>query len=313
MDKLFAKERIEHLKAQITENSKLYYENDAPKISDYEYDMMFKELSELEAEFPEFKTPDSPSVRVGGKALDRFEKFTHNVKMGSLTDVFSFDELKDFTDRMRETLGVGIEYSVEPKIDGLSVSLIYRDGIFVRGATRGDGIVGEDVTENLKTIKNIPLKLTEALPYLCVRGEVFMPKKVFYELNEAREAAGQALFANPRNAAAGSLRQLDPKIAASRRLDILIFNLQEGSLYPSGEECKTHSESLKRLSELGFKTVSDSKVLSSFEEIEEHIKYLGDSRERLAFDMDGAVVKVNSLSDRIKAGEGTSTPKWAVA
>ncbi len=305
--------RIEYLRGEIERNSRLYYENDAPEISDYEYDMMFRELSELEEKYPELKTPDSPTHRVGGRALDKFEKYTHTVKMGSLTDVFSYDELLDFVSKTDTLLGKKASYSVEPKIDGLSVSLIYRDGVFVKGATRGDGIVGEDVTENLKTVKSIPLKLTEPLPYLCVRGEVYMSKKVFAELNAAREAAEQPLFANPRNAAAGSLRQLDPKIAASRRLDILVFNLQDGSLYPDGRECKTHSESLSRLDELGFVTVSDRKTLSGYENIAEHIKYLGENRDKLAFDMDGAVVKLDSLADRGIAGEGTSTPKWAVA
>ncbi len=304
---------MEYLREEIKENSRLYYENDAPKISDYEYDMMFRELTELEEQNPEYKTPDSPTVRVGGKALDKFEKFTHNVKMGSLTDVFSFEELNSFTDRMEEALGKKPEYSVEPKIDGLSVSLTYINGVFTKGATRGDGIVGEDVTENLKTIKSIPLVLKEKLPYLTVRGEVYMPKKVFHELNESREAAGQALFANPRNAAAGSLRQLDPKIAASRRLDILVFNLQEGSLYGDGRECLTHCESFERLRELGFNVITNTKVLRSFGEITEHISYLGDNRDLLAFDMDGAVVKLNDLSERATVGEGTSTPKWAVA
>ena len=305
--------RAEQLREKIRYNSRLYYENDAPEISDYEYDMMFRELQDIEAEFPELQTPDSPTVRVGGKALDRFEKHTHTVRMGSLTDVFSYEELNDFTDRMAEELGTEVEYSVEPKIDGLSVSLIYRDGIFVKGATRGDGEVGEDVTENLKTIKSIPLRLTEALPYLCVRGEVYMPKKVFYELNEAREAAGQQLFANPRNAAAGSLRQLDPKIAASRRLEILVFNLQEGALYSDGREPLTHIESLNRLDELGFATVSHRISAIGYDATINHIKYLGDHRDELPFDMDGAVVKVNNLADRITVGEGTSTPKWAVA
>ncbi len=313
MERSEAKSRIEYLKGEIIENSRLYYENDAPKISDYEYDMMFKELSELEAEFPEFKSPDSPTVRVGGKALDKFEKFNHSVKMGSLTDVFSFDELREFTDRMEDTLGNYVAYSVEPKIDGLSVSLTYRNGIFERGATRGDGVVGEDVTENLKTVKSIPLVLSEKLPYLCVRGEVYMPKKVFRELNKLREEAGQPLFANPRNAAAGSLRQLDPKIAASRRLDILVFNLQEGSLYEDGRECKTHSESFARLRELGFNVITDTNVLHSFDEVSSHIAWLGENREQLPFDMDGAVVKLDDLSERVKVGEGTSTPKWAVA
>lgn len=308
-----ARARAEELREKIVYNSRLYYENDAPEISDYEYDMMFRELTELENEFPEIKTPDSPTVRVGGKALDRFEKHTHTVRMGSLTDVFSFEELKDFTDRIEGELGEGVEYSVEPKIDGLSVSLIYRDGIFVKGATRGDGEVGEDVTENLKTIKSIPLKLSEPIPYLCVRGEVYMPKRVFNELNAVREAAGQPLFANPRNAAAGSLRQLDPKIAASRRLEILVFNLQDGELYTDGRVAKTHIESLDRLDCLGFSTVSHRICATGYDQVAEHIRYLGDHRDELSFDMDGAVVKVNDLSSRVTIGEGTSTPKWAVA
>ena len=274
---------------------------------------MFRERQELEEEFPEIRTPDSPTVRVGGKALDRFEKYTHTVKMGSLTDVFSYDELRDFTDRMSSELGSDVEYSVEPKIDGLSVSLIYRDGLFVKGATRGDGEVGEEVTENLKTIKSIPLRLSEPLPYLCVRGEVYMPKKVFGELNEVREASGQPLFANPRNAAAGSLRQLDPKIAASRRLEILVFNLQEGALYTDGREPKTHLEALERLDCLGFTTVSERIGATGYDAVAKHIKYLGEHREELPFDMDGAVVKVNDLASRVTVGEGTSTPKWAVA
>ena len=308
-----ARARVEYLRDEIIKNSKLYYEQDAPVISDYEYDMMFRELTELEEKYPEIKTPDSPTVRVGGKALDRFEKHTHTVRMGSLTDVFSFDELRDFTDRMDATLGGTTEYSVEPKIDGLSVSLIYRDGIFVKGATRGDGEVGEDVTENLKTIKSIPLKLNEPLPYLCVRGEVYMPKTVFNELNAVREAAGQPLFANPRNAAAGSLRQLDPKVAASRRLEILVFNLQEGDLYLDGRKPKGHIETLDRLDCLGFSTVSHRILARGYDSVSDHIRYLGEHRDQLPFDMDGAVVKVNDLENRVKIGEGTSTPKWAVA
>ena len=308
-----AMKRADELREKIIYNSRLYYENDAPEISDYEYDMMFRELQDIEAAYPELKTPDSPTVRVGGKALDRFEKHIHTVRMGSLTDVFSFDELHSFTDRIDGELGSVTEYSVEPKIDGLSVSLIYRDGLFVKGATRGDGEVGEDVTENLKTIKSIPLRLNDNIPYLCVRGEVYMPKRVFNELNEAREAAGQPLFANPRNAAAGSLRQLDPKIAASRRLEILVFNLQEGELYGDGRVPKTHIESLNRLDELGFTTVSHRISAIGYDSVAEHITYLGEHREELPFDMDGAVVKVNDLSARVSIGEGTSTPKWAVA
>lgn len=313
MTKSEAISRVEFLRREIEINAKLYYEKDAPKISDYEYDMMFKELSELEEKYPELKTNDSPTHRVGGRALEKFEKYTHTVKMGSLTDVFSYDELLDFVDKTDEALGGEAAYSVEPKIDGLSVSLTYRDGLFVKGATRGDGVVGEDVTENLRTIKSIPLRLNEALPYLCVRGEVYMPKTVFEELNAVREAAGQPLFANPRNAAAGSLRQLDPKIAASRRLDILVFNLQDGSLYQDGRECRTHTESLSRLDELGFTTVTSRKTLTGYENIAEHIRFLGEHRGDLRFDMDGAVVKLDSLDDRRKIGEGTSTPKWAVA
>ena len=305
-------ERIEYLRKEISRNSRLYYENDAPEISDYEYDMMFRELSELEEKYPELKSADSPTHRVGGKALDKFEKVTHGVRMDSLTDVFSFDELFGFVERVGRELDLACDFSVEPKIDGLSVSLIYENGVFTRGATRGDGTVGEDVTENLRTVKNIPLRLTENLPYLCVRGEVFMPKSVFHELNAIREDRGEALFANPRNAAAGSLRQLDSKICASRKLDILVFNYQEGSLYADGRAPSTHSETLDRLKELGFNTVP-YRVLSEREKIKDEIISLGDSRELLSFDMDGAVIKVNELEKRRMLGEGSSTPKWAVA
>ena len=308
-----AEKRIKYLRETLEYNSKLYYENDAPEISDFEYDALFRELGELEAEYPELDSPTSPTKRVGGKALDKFEKFTHNVKMGSLTDVFSYEELSDFITRTNAILGEDTEYSVEPKIDGLSVSLIYENGVFVKGATRGDGIIGEDVTENLRTVKSIPLKLKENLPYLNVRGEVYMPRRVFEELNTAREAEGLSLFANPRNAAAGSLRQLNSKITASRRLEIFVFNLQEGSLYPDGRECKTHSESLDRLRELGFTVLDHRAALTGFFAVSEHVRWLGEARPGLSFDMDGAVIKVNDLNDRITVGEGTSTPKWAVA
>ena len=313
MNKNEIKARIAYLREQIEYNSKLYYENDAPVISDYEYDMMFRELSELEEQNPELHDPASPTHRVGGKALDKFEKFTHNVKMGSLTDVFSMDELRDFLDGVENVLGHTPAYSVEPKIDGLSVSLTYRDGVFVQGATRGDGLVGEDVTENLRTIKSIPLRLTEPIPYLCVRGEVYMPRSVFAELNEKREKNGEALFANPRNAAAGSLRQLDSKICAERKLDIFIFNMQEGSLYTNGRTCGTHGETLNRLSELGFTTVAERTIAKGYDAISAHIEFLGEQRTRSAYDMDGAVVKLDNLDERITIGEGTSTPKWAIA
>ncbi len=313
MNKNEIKARIAYLREQIEYNSKLYYENDAPVISDYEYDMMFRELSELEEQNPELHDPASPTHRVGGKALDKFEKFTHNVKMGSLTDVFSMDELRDFLDGVEDVLGHTPAYSVEPKIDGLSVSLTYRDGVFVQGATRGDGLVGEDVTENLRTIKSIPLRLTEPIPYLCVRGEVYMPRSVFAELNEKREKNGEALFANPRNAAAGSLRQLDSKICAERKLDIFIFNMQEGSLYTDGRTCATHGETLNRLSELGFTTVAERTIAKGYDAISAHIEFLGEQRTSSAYDMDGAVVKLDNLDERITIGEGTSTPKWAIA
>ncbi len=313
MEKQTAKERVEYLIKTLEYNSKLYYENDAPEISDYEYDALFRELVKLEEEFPEYAYPTSPTKRVGGKALDKFEKFTHNVRMGSLTDVFSNEELHDFIDRVGAVTGTDTEYSVEPKIDGLSVSLFYENGVFVRGATRGDGIVGEDVTENLKTIRSIPLTVKEKLPYFCVRGEVFMPKAVFESLNKAREDAGLSLFANPRNAAAGSLRQLDSKITASRKLDIYIFNLQEGSLYSDGRACKTHIESLNRLDELGFNTLPMRECLVGKDAVSSYVSKLGELRPELPFDMDGAVIKVNSLNERVLIGEGSSTPKWAVA
>ena len=313
MTKSEAKSRIETLTKTLEYNSKLYYECDAPEISDYEYDALFRELLELEAEFPEFDLPTSPTKRVGGRALDKFEKFTHSVKMGSLTDVFSYEELLGFTSGVESVFGRECEYSVEPKIDGLSVSLIYENGIFVRGATRGDGVVGEDVTENLRTIKSIPLKLSENIPYLNVRGEVYMPRKVFYELNEEREAKGLQLFANPRNAAAGSLRQLDPKIAASRRLEIFVFNLQEGDIYLDGRKPESHLETLSRLEELGFTCLPERILAKGYEAVAEHVEALGNMRDELSFDMDGAVVKLDKLSERVRMGEGTSTPKWAVA
>ncbi len=307
------KREILALRKEIEKNARLYYEQDAPVISDYEYDAMFRRLQDLEAAHPEYDSADSPTKRVGGRALDKFEKFTHEVRMGSLTDVFSFEELESFLARMKEALGEDAAYSVEPKIDGLSVSLIYENGVFVRGATRGDGFVGEDVTENLKTVRSIPLKLSEPIPYLNVRGEVYMPRRVFEETNLAREAEGQPLFANPRNAAAGSLRQLDPKICAKRRLEIFVFNLQAGSLYMDGRAPKTHGETLSRLAELGFAVLPDYRILSGTERIEAHITTLGESRPELSFDMDGAVVKLDDLESRIRIGEGTGVPKWAVA
>ena len=303
--------RVEELRKSLTYHSQRYYVYDSPEISDYEYDMMFDELKRLEEQYPELYDEASPTQRVGGKALDKFEKVTHSVKMDSLSDVFSFEEAEDFCKKMSEALEAPT-YSVEPKIDGLSVSLIYENGEFVRGATRGDGTVGEDVTLNLRTIQSIPLRLPDPLT-LTVRGEAYMPRAVFESINKAREVEGKPLMANPRNAAAGSLRQLDSKITAERKLDIFIFNFQEGSLYLDGREPKTHTETLDRLSELGFKVLAMRTVAKSYSEIEEHIKKIGEARDGLAYDIDGVVIKIDGLDERRTVGEGTSTPKWAVA
>ena len=304
-------ERVAELRAKIAYHSEKYYNEDAPEISDYEYDMMFDELKKLEEAYPELYDPTSPTLRVGGKALDKFEKVTHTARMDSLSDVFSFDEVADFCGRMSAILPRPV-YSVEPKIDGLSVALTYEKGIFTRGATRGDGVVGEDVTENLRTIRSIPLKLSEPLD-LTVRGEVYMPRAVFESINERRREEGQPLMANPRNAAAGSLRQLDPKICAERKLDIFVFNFQGGELYADGHSPESHTETLERLSELGFKTLVMREQIDSAEGVIAHIEKIGRARESLEYDIDGTVIKIDGLSDRRTVGEGTSTPKWAVA
>ncbi len=308
-----AKKRIEELRAQLSHHATLYYVYDAPEISDYEYDALYRELGDLEKAYPQFDSPQSPTRRVGGAVLDKFDKVTHRVRLDSLADVFSHEELADFLSGVADQLGGEPAYSVEPKIDGLSVSLIYENGRFVRGATRGDGTVGEDVTENLRTVMSIPLVLPEPLPYLCVRGEVYMPKAVFAKLNEEREEEGQPLFANPRNAAAGSLRQLDSRITAARHLDIFVFNYQEGDLYMDGHAPKTHTETLDRLHALGFRVLPHRACLSGSEAILSYVSELGEKRPTFAFDMDGAVVKIDSLATRRTLGEGTNTPKWAVA
>ena len=304
-------ERVEKLRRELNYHAQRYYVYDAPEISDYEYDMMYAELKRLEEENPSLYDPNSPTQRVGGKALDKFEKVTHTSRMDSLSDVFSFEETEDFCAKMSDALGAP-SYSVEPKIDGLSVSLSYENGQFVRGATRGDGVVGEDVTQNLRTVQSIPLTLSEPLT-LTVRGEVYMPRAVFEEINAKREAEGKALMANPRNVAAGSLRQLDSKITAERRLDIFVFNFQEGALYLDGHAPTSHTETLDRLSELGFKTLAMRTVASSYDEVAAHIRKIGDARDSLAYDIDGVVIKLDSLDERREIGEGTNTPKWAVA
>ncbi len=304
-------EKIKNLREKVSYHAKLYYVYDAPEISDYEYDMMYAELLSLEEQYPQFFDPASPTQRVGGKPLDKFEKVAHTVQMNSLSDVFSFDELLEFLSRVAGQISSPI-YSAEPKIDGLSVSLKYEKGVLVQGATRGDGSVGEDVTQNVKTIFSVPLTLSEPLD-LTVRGEVYMSRKVFERINSAREAANQPLMANPRNAAAGSLRQLDPKIAAERSLDIFVFNFQEGSLYADGHAPSSHTETLDRLAALGFKVVESRARLETPEQIIDYIEDLGKKRDSLEYDIDGVVIKIDSLEVRRELGEGTNTPKWAVA
>lgn len=306
-----AKERVESLREQLRYHAKRYYVDDDPEISDYEYDMLYDELLKLEAEHPELDDPASPTHRVGGAALDKFEKVTHEVQMNSLSDVFSFEELGAFLDRVRGVIPSPL-YSVEAKIDGLSVSLRYENGLFVEGATRGDGFVGENVTENLKTVLSIPMRLPEPLS-LTVRGEVYMPRRAFERLNRRCEENGEKLFANPRNAAAGSLRQLDPKITAARGLDIFVFNFQAGDLYLDGHAPLCHTETLDRLASLGFHVLEKRTEASTFEEICSFIQSVGAERDDLAYDIDGIVIKIDPLADRKKLGEGTNTPKWAVA
>lgn len=298
---------IEKLREELKRHSYLYYVKDDPEITDYEYDMMMKKLIEEEERLGLPIPPDSPSVRVGGSAVSSFAKVEHEVPLLSLNDVFSFDELKEFDRRVKEDCP-DADYDTEIKIDGLSVSLEYKDGLFYRGATRGDGIVGEDVTENLKTIGSIPLRLSEPVT-LTVRGEVYMPVKNFLSLNEKREEAGEPLFKNPRNAAAGSLRQLDPKITASRGLDILIFNLQKCD----EKSFDTHLESLDWLEKLGFKVVPVRTYCKNVDEAISEIEKIGRGDYHLKFDIDGAVIKVNSLKMREKLGFTAKAPRWAAA
>ncbi len=301
------KEEVIQLTKTLNEANYRYYVLDDPDMPDFEYDRLLRRLEELEAAHPELAAPDSPTRRVGGMALSQFEKVEHTVPLESLQDVFSLEELAEFTERVAQAVP-DPEYTVEPKVDGLSVALEYVDGVFVRGATRGDGRIGEDVTENLKTVRSIPMKLENAPRRLIVRGEVFMPKSVFEKLNEAREAAGEPLFANPRNAAAGSLRQLDPKIAARRQLDILIFNLQ----LCEGREFATHAETLDYLRSLKFKVIPYT-LCTRQREIDAQITAVNENRGELSYDIDGAVVKLNDLSARQKLGSTAKFPRWAAA
>lgn len=299
---------INELRRKLNYYGKLYYVDDAPAISDYEYDMLMQQLKALEKEHPELITPDSPTQRIGGPALSKFEPVHHQVPLESLTDVFSVDELFAFGERMDSMLPGHHSYTVEPKIDGLSMSLEYENGVFVRGATRGDGVTGEDVTENLRTVRSLPLRIENAPERLIVRGEVYMSRAVFNELNAQREINGEKLLANPRNAAAGSIRQLDPKIAASRKLDIICFNMQ----YSSDDIYTSHAQTLDAMKAMGFPVVPYMKY-DSIRDCVERIEWLGEHRDELPYDMDGAVIKIDSLEQRTALGSTAKAPRWAVA
>lgn len=302
-----ATNRAAELRSIIEKHNHNYYDLDSPTIEDDEYDALMRELCGIEQEYPELLTADSPTQRVGGTVMNTFEKVTHAVQMGSLQDVFSTSEVEDFIKRMQEQ-GVS-EFVVEPKIDGLSVSLEYENGVFTRGSTRGDGFIGEDITSNLKTIRTVPLKLDEQIPFIEVRGEVYMPRKSFAALCEEQEKKGEQLPKNPRNAAAGSLRQKDSRITAQRKLDIFCFNVQQ----INGKELHKHSESLEYLDSLGFNIVPDIRVCNTAEQVLDRIAEIGEMRRSLLFDIDGAVIKVNDFSLRNEIGFTTKVPKWAVA
>ena len=298
---------IDQLRRELERAGYEYYVLDKPTMSDYDYDHKLRRLEELEQAHPETVTPDSPTQRVGGQALSSFEPVRHRVPLESLQDVFDFDEVRAFDQRVQSAVA-GAVYVVEPKVDGLSVALEYENGLFVRGATRGDGQVGEDVTANLRTVRSIPLRVDGAPEHLIVRGEVFMPKKVFHALNDERERRGEALFANPRNAAAGSLRQQDPKIAAQRKLDILVFNVQ----WSDGAAFQTHEETLDYLAQKGFKVIPHQ-LCTTMDQVTGAITQIGEERDRFSFDIDGAVVKVNDLSQRAVLGSTAKFPRWAAA
>ena len=303
-----ARKRAEELRAVIDKNNRLYYDQDAPELEDFEYDALTRELKEIEKNFPELITPESPTQHVGGIASNKFSKVTHRVKMESLQDAFSFDELRDFDTRVREA-GIEPEYVVEAKIDGLSVSLEYRNGRFIRGSTRGDGVVGEDVTENLATIADIPTELKDAPEYLEVRGEVYMPHSAFFKLKEQQELEDKTPFKNPRNAAAGSLRQKNSKITAERGLSIFVFNMQQCE----GKTFTTHHETLDYIKALGFPVSPRYSVFASIEEAIREIQTIGELRGTLEYDIDGAVIKVNDLSARNALGSTNKFPRWAIA
>lgn len=301
-------QELQRLKKEIAEHNRRYYVEDAPSISDYEYDMLMRRIKEIEALHPELITPDSPTQRVGGMALSSFESVEHKIPMDSLQDVFSKEEIVEFDARVKSVFP-DAEYAVELKIDGLSIAIEYENGVLMRGVTRGDGIIGEDVTLNVKTIKSLPLYIKNAPRRLIVRGEVYMPRETFYRLNEEREARGESIFANPRNAAAGSLRQLDPKLCAERGLDVILFNVQ----LAEGVELRTHSDSLDMLKKLGFKVSPYYSVFTSVEDAFNEVERLGNMRDELPFQIDGAVLKVNRIDMRDELGRTAKFPKWAVA
>ena len=302
------KNRIKELSDFLNYHNHKYYVEDNPEISDFEYDKALRELEDLENAYPDMKMPNSPTSRVGGVALEKFEQVEHKVPMESLQDAFSFDEVRDFDRRVRESIEHP-QYVVEQKIDGLSVSLEYENGDFVRGSTRGNGVIGEDVTENLKTIRSIPMKLKAPIPYLEVRGEVYLSKENFLKLNALREETEESVFANPRNAAAGSLRQLNSKITAQRNLDIFVFNIQQ----IEGKDISSHFEGLEYLREQGFKVIENKTLFNDIEDVIKRISDIGEERESLGFDIDGTVIKVNDFSDREALGSTSKFPKWAVA
>lgn len=307
-----AEKRIKALRDKINYHNKLYYEHDSPEILDSEYDGLMRELKRLEEEFPELVTPDSPTQRVGGRPLEAFDTVVHSLPMLSLANAFDEGELKEFHRRVTSAVGEEVEYVAELKIDGLAVALTYENGVFTRGATRGDGIVGEDITQNLKTIKTIPLKLSDyngQIPFIEVRGEVYIPKKEFERLNEEREKAGLPLFANPRNAAAGSLRQLDPRITASRPLNIFVY----GTGRIDGVEVSTHLEMLELLKKIGFRVNPNVSVFRRIDDVISYCERWVEQRGRLPYDIDGIVIKVNSLEHQRLLGATSKSPRWAIA
>ena len=307
MDTKEVKEEIERLRREVEEHSRRYYELDAPTISDFEYDKLIRRLQDLEDAHPEFLTPDSPTRRVGGRASEKFAPVVHEVPLESLQDVFSGEELQAFSQRVDGAVPGEKQYDVEPKIDGLSIAVEYRNGRFFRGATRGDGTTGEDVTENLKTVRSLPKVLTGAPERIIVRGEIYMSREVFEALNREREIREQPLLANPRNAAAGSMRQLDPAVTAERRLDLIVYNIQL-----STERYETHAETLDALKSMGFDVVP-YRLFDGIESCREQIRWIGEHRDSFPYEMDGAVIKLNSLAPRELRGSTAKAPRWAVA